>query len=820
MDYSDRIRALQQTTIARAIEKAAPLTTVTTSTQSVVKGTWQNTYTNSSIPYSSIPTSVGIPTTDLVPYLGYLTYNGKVYRNMYNNSLPTPPIFPAQWNTIPMNATLVYSGGTPFVQWASITGIGIPANTYIMKVSSRGIATLSNTPTQILSGPQDYTMTVTHTPPLTLTLPATTGNVGNFKSYEQKYNFQGGLPYVNAFLAERARVQAEIQAVSDADAAILASGITQGILTTIQANATISRAQITTAIQHYILTQKYSQDAYKNSVIANTRRAYEARMSAAYQESVAYAALKEIDIISETEGQTILNAANADDDSVDALVNSSIITDVSPEVAQKATRAAIDAAIFAANSASYSVDASGRPIFTTAVTQAAITRAQLAAANAQYYAQLTASKAAEQMQAITDASNAFVDASNSVFTLSQITGPNGSLAMIQQFYQSAVTSARDASDNAFDACGNIISNVAVAASIRAQFYADQAYITYTQAVAIVGAAQAAAGAAAYSAITADVSGNLVANITTSQDDTTVAEAYELYVDASGYAIEAKIQDATAKTQFSNGAFTQAQAAANRAYASYQTAVAKRAAQIQAIAAAASASTAATNASAAFTFAQKTVAWQQADAAALDASGQSGIANTTPALQAFINAMTSRNAAYMIYLEARSAENAIAADAADTAAAAAASIYDLVAVRTAYLAAAAAATDAAVCAVENPSSQTQSSAAAAASDAASALVSYNLVINYYEAQVIRDASDAIIDAADALQFASTTTLGDFTDVSGAYSEYLDASSNAVSAKELATSLGTVRSSQAAATAEAAATAAYQAYQQASRTALGI
>lgn len=819
MDYSDRIRALQQTTIARAIVKDAPLTTITTSTPSSVRGTWENTYTSSCIPYTSIPTSVGIPTTSLVPYLGYLSYNGVVYRNMYNNSLPTPPTFPAQWNVVPMNATLVYSGGTPFVQWASIQGRGIPANTYIIQVVN-GVATLNNTPTQILSGPQEYTMTVNYAPPLTITLAATTGNVGNFKSYEQKYNFQGGLPYVNTFLAEQTRVNAEIQAVADLENATIASGITQGTLTAIQTYSSISRDQMTTALQQYILAQKYSEDAYKNSVIANTRRAYDARIAAARQESLAYSAYQKILTISQTEGQTILDAANANDDSVDALTNYSITTDVSPEIAQKAARAAADAAIFAANAASYSVDASGRPIFTTAVTQAAITRAQLAAANAGYYAQLTATKAAEQLQAITDASNAFVDASNSAFTLSQITGPNGSLAMIQQLYQSAVSSAVDASNNAFDVCGNIISNVAVAASIRAQFYADQAYITYTQAVAIVTAAQSAASAAAYSAIAADVSGNLVANITTSQDDTTVAEAYELYLDASGYAIDAKNQDATAKTPFSNGAFTQAQAAANRAYASYQTAVAKRAAQLQAITAAATASTAATNAAAAFTFAQKTVAWQQADAAALDASGQAGIANTTPALQAFINAMNSRHTAYMIYLAARSTENAITADAADAAARAAASIYDLVAVRTAYLSAAAAATDAAVCAVENPTTQTQSAAAAAASDAASALASYTLVINYYEAQVIRDASDAIIDAADALQFASNTTLGDFTDVSGAYSEYLDASSNAVSAQQLAASLGTAVSAQAASRAAAAATTAYQAYQQASRTARGI
>jgi len=196
---------------------------------------------------------VGIPTTSLVPYLGYLSYNGVVYRNMYNNSLLTPSTFPAQWNVIPMNPPLIYSVVPPFVQWASFRGRGIPANTYIIQVSN-GVATLNNAPTQILSGPQDYTMTVNYSPPLTITLPATTGNVGNFKSYEQKYNFQGGLPYVNTFLAEQARVQAEIQAVADVESATIASGITQGILTAIQTSSSISRDPIATALQHSILS--------------------------------------------------------------------------------------------------------------------------------------------------------------------------------------------------------------------------------------------------------------------------------------------------------------------------------------------------------------------------------------------------------------------------------------------------------------------------------------------------------------------------------------------------------------------------------------
>jgi len=812
MDYSDRIRALQQTTIARAIVKDAPLTTVTTSTPTTVIGTWENTYTSSSIPYSSIPTSVGIPTTDLVPYLGYLKYNGVVYRNMYNNSLPTPPIFPAQWNVIPMNPTLIYSGGTPFVQWASITGRGIPANTYIISITDK-IATLSSTPTQILSGPQNYTMTINYSPPLTITLPATTGNVGNFKSYEQKYNFQGGLPYVNTFLAEEARIQAEIQAVDDAERARIASGLVQGTLTAIQAYSSISRAQITTALQQYILAYKYSEDAYKSSIIANTRRAYNARIAAAREESLGYSAYRTILSISQAEGQTILNAANADDDSVDALVNAFVTTDVSAEVAQKAARAAADAASFAANAVSYSVDASGRPVTITAATQAAITRAQLAAANAAYYAQLVAVKAAEQFQAITDASNAFIDASNSVFLLSQITGPNGTLAAITLLYQSAALAATDSASNAYDACGNIISEVAVAASIRAQFYADQAYITYTQAVAIVGAAQAAASASAYSAIEADISGNLVANITTSQDDTTVADAYEFYLDASGYAAEANIQNATAKTQTSAGALAAAQAATNSAYAAYQTAIAKRAAQLQAIDNASAAANAATNAANAFTLDQKRVAWQQADAAALDASGQAGIANTTVAIQAFMAAMNSRAAAYIIYLQARSMDAVSVADAADASATAAAAIYDLVGARNAYLAASAAATDAAVIAVETPSAQTQNAAALTAADAASALASYNSVIQHYEAQANVYASNAITDASDAIVYAFNTNPGDYQDVSGAYTEYLDASANAVSAQEISASLGTAISIQAAATAAAAAARAYQAYQEA-------
>jgi hypothetical protein len=327
---------------------------------------------------------------------------------------------------------------------------------------------------------------------------------------------------------------------------------------------------------------------------------------------------------------------------------------------------------------------------------------------------------------------------------------------------------------------------------------------------IVTTAQALAEAYAYAAQIADVSGDIVESITSSQDDTTVAEAYRLYVDAAAYARAAEIENVTAKTAVSAGALIAAQTAAANTYSSYQVALAKRAAQIQAGIYAMNAATAATNAMNAVTVDQARLAWQQAEEAVLDASGQVSIANTLVSMQFFADAIVSRGEAYLSYLQARIVDDSVNASIADASGTEAAAIYDLVNARNSYFIADAFAKDAAALALENPSIVSQNAAALAATKAVSALASYNSVIQYYESQVITDASDAIINAADAFTDASNMLLTDILGPSGAYQAYLDASANSVSAQQLAISLGTAVAIQAASVAAAATTQALNSY----------